>query len=364
MERDLKRFLRNPLMVTMVIVLPLVYLMILGNAMQGKLKNLSVVIVDKDNGPYSRRVRELLQAIEIGPKTVRVTTGNEEKKAISMVKEGIYRGALIIPSDFSRKIDQNRGPEIGLFLDNTESISSAALSSAINLAIANIKTDYMPKMTRINPIILKEEQLFKKTDYDQSLIPGVVVMAIFMATTITGVFNIVMDRFLGINEGYLLTPITKRDLVLGNIMSGIFLTTFMSLLVFISSLVITGMGLSIGIVTFFLTLLLIVITSFCLLSMVFLLMGRANHPRILGIFGGFMNVIFFFPSGAVYPVESFPKWLRVFAKINPEAYAVHAFKSVLLKGAGIGPIMGDLLFLSIFTLVMSVLAVVTFKRTL
>jgi ABC-2 type transport system permease protein len=94
------------------------------------------------------------------------------------------------------------------------------------------------------------------------------------------------------------------------------------------------------------------------------LLGRLRHPRLVGILSGFMNVILFFPSGAVYPVASFPDWLKVFAKINPEAYAVHALKSVLFKGGTLASIWGDIVFLGIFSAVMMWVAMLTFKRTL
>lgn len=75
-------------------------------------------------------------------------------------------------------------------------------------------------------------------------------------------------------------------------------------------------------------------------------------------------MIFFFPSGAVYPIESFPDWLKAFAKVNPEAYAVHALKALILKGAGIVAIKDDLIFLAIFTAIALTIATFTFKRTL
>jgi ABC-type multidrug transport system permease subunit len=54
----------------------------------------------------------------------------------------------------------------------------------------------------------------------------------------------------------------------------------------------------------------------------------------------------------------------VFAKINPEAYAVDALKAILFKNAGLAVISGDIFFLVIFTAVMMTIAIATFKRTL
>ena len=72
----------------------------------------------------------------------------------------------------------------------------------------------------------------------------------------------------------------------------------------------------------------------------------------------------FFPSGAIYPVQAFPAWLRAIAFVDPFTYAVHGFKCLLLKETGLAPILPDLLFLSCFALGTLALAVPLFKRTL
>ena len=44
-ERDLKKFRRNPVVLAMSILMPIIYLLILGNSFQGKLTSLPVVVV-------------------------------------------------------------------------------------------------------------------------------------------------------------------------------------------------------------------------------------------------------------------------------------------------------------------------------
>ena len=188
--------------------------------------------------------------------------------------------------------------------------------------------------------MLRDIDLYRKVDYYQSLVPGVVIMAIFLGTLTTGAFNLVMDRFLGIDESYLLTPLSKSHIVAGLIISGLTITTMIAVLIFTVSMVITGIPFSNGLKQFVPILTVIILTTLCLLSLMFVLIGRVNHPRIVGILSGFMNVILFFPSGAIYPIASFPGWLRAFAKVNPEAYAVDALKSILFKGRGLGHLRG------------------------
>jgi len=363
-ERDLRRYLRNPFMMVASVLLPLVYLVVIGNSFQGELKNMPIAVVDQDNGPYARRIIELLQAMQEGTKAIKIYRLNTQREALKLVKKGSCKAALIIPLNFSEDVVRNLKPQLGLFLDNTDSVSSKGISSLISQSLSFLKSEYVPVREEQNKTQLRLVELFKKIDYDSSLVPGAVVMAIFMGTLISGAFNFVMDKFLGVHESYLSTPLTKKDIVAGMIFSGVFITTTMSITVLIGSMLITRLKLAAGLVSFAWLVFTIVLSALGILSMMFIILGRANHPRVVGMIGGFLNVIFFFPSGAVYPIESFPNWLKAFSKVNPEAYAVHALKSIIFKGAGFAVIKGDLLYLAIFTGIMLTIATFTFKRTM
>lgn len=363
-ERDIKKFRRNPVVVVMSLVMPLIYLVILGNSFQGKLKGLPMAIVNQDSGTYSIRIIENLRAIEAGAKTFTILQLKDQKTAIDGVRNGIYKTALIIPPDFTKRVKQNKKPEVGLFIDNTDSISAETIRNAVSGAIGSLRQEYVSIRERPDEIYLRDINLYSMVDYYQSLVPGVVIMAIFLGTMTAGVFNLVMDRFLGSEESYLLTPLSKGEIVSGLVISGLSITTVIAIVVFTVSMLITGIPFSRGIEQGLSIFIIIVLTTLALLSMMFVLLGRANHPRIVGIFSGFLNVIFFFPSGAIYPIESFPGWLKAFAKVNPEAYAVHALKLILFKGASIKIVIGDIIFLLVFTAVMMSIAIATFKRTL
>jgi ABC-2 type transport system permease protein len=94
------------------------------------------------------------------------------------------------------------------------------------------------------------------------------------------------------------------------------------------------------------------------------MMVRVEDPLVPRATFGILNTLLFFPSGAIYPIEAFPRWLQVIAIADPFTYAVHGFKSLLLKETGLAAIAPDLLFLSLFAFVTLGLAVPFFKRTL
>jgi ABC-2 type transport system permease protein len=106
------------------------------------------------------------------------------------------------------------------------------------------------------------------------------------------------------------------------------------------------------------------VTAFALISMMFLLMVRVNDPLMPRAMFGVLNTLLYFPSGAVYPQQGFPGWMQVIAVVDPFTYAVHAFKSLLLKNTGFGAIGFDLLYLTGFSVVAMTAATMLFRRTL
>jgi ABC-2 type transport system permease protein len=117
-------------------------------------------------------------------------------------------------------------------------------------------------------------------------------------------------------------------------------------------------------VRFLRMMLVISITSFALISLMFLLMVRVTDPLMPRMMFGLLNTVLYFPSGAVYPQQGFPGWMQVIAVMDPFTYSVHAFKSLLLKNTGFGAIAGDVTYLLIFSVVAMTAATLLFKRTL
>jgi ABC-2 type transport system permease protein len=365
MRRDLIKMTRNPMTILVTVLLPIIYLVIFGNSFEGVLKHLPIVIVSQDNGPWGLRVMEMMQALAAGPKTITISYASDEAGAISAVRDGHFKAALIIPHDFSHSIAEGRIGEVGLFTDNVDVISSSTIEGLLAQAMATIRDGYITaREPKLDQIVLRPSRLFVTVDYDRSLIPGVIVMALFMGSLTSGVFNWVMDRFMGVTECYLVTPLSRWNLAGGVLGSSVLITSCASFIVLAVGLLITGATIVGGFPSFALLMGIIVIGATGILAMTFALLARADNPRIVGASAGFLNVILFFPSGAVYPIESFPPWLRAFAQYNPETHAVAALKSILFKGANLSAISSDLTFLVVFTAIMLVLAGLTLKRTL
>jgi len=365
MRRDLIKISKTPMLVLASLLMPLLYLVILGNSFEGQLKHLPLAVVNLDNGHYGLRVMEEMQALAAGPRMIVITYLDNPAAAIREVRNGRFKAALIVPPGFSHEITEGRIGELGLFTDNVDSVSAGALEAAIGQATATLRRGFVTaREPKLNQIALRSSNLFVTVDYDRSLIPGVIVMALFMGSMTSGVFNWIMDRFAGVTEAYLVTPLSPWHIAGGILGSSILATTCEAILVMILGLLITGGAIAGGFKTVLALCAVIVLAGTGILAMMFALFSHASNPRFIGAPAGFLNVILFFPSGALYPIESLPPWLRAFTAWNPETHAVSAIKSLMFKGANFAAISGDLGFLALFAVLMLLLAGATMRRRL
>src|SRR6476660_1322278 len=90
-ERDLRRFRRNRASMVPMVLMPIVYLVILGKAMGGDLHGLPIAFVDEDHGSAATAVRGRLQTLEQSRQLFRVTSEPEASAAVARLRQGTYK---------------------------------------------------------------------------------------------------------------------------------------------------------------------------------------------------------------------------------------------------------------------------------
>ncbi len=362
-ERELRRFRRSPFLIVVSMIFPLVQLVILGYAFGGNVKHLKLAIVDQDHGLPAVKVRELAQAVSAGARTVDLIDYADQGQAVNDLRNGRVNGVLTIPPEFSRRMLQKNQPKVALIEDNTDNVVAGALAGSLSSML--LAYNEPPTVARVPAkATLDVVEVYPYVPYIQYLLPGSIAMSIFMMVMIGGGIIFIDDKARGLHEGYLVTPITKLELIAGFNVSGTIKAVLAGFAIMLVGSVIAGVPNPFDPFRVMRLLVLIVVTAFSLISMMFLIMVRITDPLLPRAIFGVLNTVLYFPSGAVYPQQGFPGWMQVIAKIDPFTYSVHAFKSLLLKNTGFEAITGDILYLLAFSAVTMTGATMLFKRTL
>ena len=362
-ERELRRFRRSPVLIAMSMTFPIVQLVVLGYAFGGNVKHLKVAIVDQDHGVPAVKVRELASAVSSGARTIDTIDYADQGQALIDLRNGRVNGVLTIPPEFSRRVLERTEPRVALIEDNTDSFVSNALAATLgSLVTAYNQPGNGPRVR--GQATLDVVEVYPYVPYVQYLLPGSVVMSIFMMVMIGGGIIFIDDKARGLHEGYLVTPISKFELIAGFNISGTIKAVIAGMFLLIIGSIIAGIPNPFDPLRLVRLFVVVVVTAFALISLMFLLMVRVSDPLLPRAVFGILNTVLYFPSGAVYPQQGFPGWMQVIAIADPFTYAVHAFKCLLLKDTGFAAITGDLTFLMLFAGVAMTAATLLFKRTL
>ena len=213
-ERDLRKFFRSPALMVAAMVFPLVQLIVLGNAFGGKIKDAKIGIVSHDTGPQAIRVMEALRAVQSNARTFQPIVYPDEQVMIAAVRRGDLNAGLVIPPQFSRNVYEQTRPRIGLVLDNTDNfMTSTFVDEMTQLVAALNQPEVQPRV--VQQIELEVVELYPYVEYMKYLLPGSITLAMFVSVMIGGGIVYIDDKARGVHEGYLVTPITKLELVAG-----------------------------------------------------------------------------------------------------------------------------------------------------
>ncbi len=194
-------------------------------------------------------------------------------------------------------------------------------------------------------------------DYIQFIFPGIVAMSLIFSAMWSGM-SIIWDREFGFLKEILVAPIPRTSIVAGKIMGG---TTQAMVQGGITLVFAPLIGVKISLVGFVSLIGIMLIISFTLSSMGIALASRIYSYEGFGTISNFVIMPLFFLSGAVYPVQTLPSWLKVIVSLNPVTYGVD-----LMRGAVLGvfqfSIVEDLIYITAFGAIMGMLAVVLFRR--
>jgi ABC-2 type transport system permease protein len=362
-ERELRKFFRSPALMMVSMILPLVQLVVLGNALGGKIRGARVAVVDYDHGEQSVKVREAFASVAANIRTFTTIEYQDEREAREDVRTGKLDGAVIIPAQYSRRVLAGDSPKLGLVVDNSDQIMSGSIEAEMQSLVEALSAPVIDSNV-VKKISLDIVELYPYVEYMKYLLPGSISLAMYISVMIGGGMLYIDDKARGVHEGYLVTPITKLELVLGlnlagsikAVLAGVSLTVIGSLL--------AGLDVIFHPIQAIELLALIAAASIAFNGMMFLLMVRVDDPLVPRALFGVLNTLLFFPSGAISPISAFPNWLQAITVIDPFTYAVHGFKAILLKDGGFAAVQTDVLFLFGFGIVSLMFATLLFKRTL
>lgn len=357
-RREFRLFFSNKVLRLLFIGAPILYGVLIGAVYQkGKITDLPILVVDEDQSPMSAKFIDMLEETEsIEIAAVLPTLFDAKDKAIDEEATVIVN----IPRGFTSGIQQSRLPEITIFVDASNTLTSNTALMAVNGVAMTMKAGIQieSQMKRGVPeyVATQNYEPFKTTIIKQSIrsgnylyfmLPGV-LLTVFQQVLLLGLALTFAAEY---ENGTFRELVRKMPNPLGMLAVKIIPYMIMSVGILLLywgfskyyNMVIAGAFWAFSLSTF------VFILAVCgigvLVSIV--LPNQLKATEVLMV----VATPSFILSGFTWPLSQMPAWVQFIADIIPLTHYLKTFRILYLNHAGVSHIYGSVLVMSIIAIV-------------
>lgn len=354
--------------IALIFIAPIFAMFVFGLAFSGEIKDVKVIIVNKDQGftpPLGNFTSLSEQTISnIDKDVLDIEFESKEDDAIAKVKKGHAYTVIVFPENFTKnilmKLQNSSFPgdtTIKLMMDRSNINVADAIAKNLNAAV--LKTTEEEGLKALINVDSKEAIYGKNADFMDFFVPGIIAFVVYLLTTLLTLISFVGERTSGTLDRILATPLTESEIVIG------YATAF-SVFGILQGLLL----LIVGILVFNITIVGHVILAFVCIALLaivcqalgILLSSLARREAQAIQLIPFVVLPAFLLAGIFWPVEAIPSWLRPASYLVPPTYTVDANRAVMLRGWGLDMIWPDIVALLIFATVFLMMAIISLKR--
>jgi len=390
----LRRVINDVRTLALIVILPLFFVLLYGNSFSGSYRDLTIAVVNEDNGLASVRTAEvgrvtldvgLAQAFidSLDPEMFTIVVSEDADEAAAMVKEPGVWAALIFPKPFSNAVvneavrasgerrvtvdgdtvtlipgDPIEAPRTRLVIDDGNPLIASAVRDALNRAFTTMLASQQSSITAES--LLEVEALYggaiRMLDFTA---PGIIGFAMTLITVMLTAMAVVRERTSGTLTRILIAPISAWQVTLGYTLAFSLIGIFQAAELFLASQLLFEIRFvgNPGVVA-----LVIVLFTVGLQGIATLISTLSRNEAQAMQFVLFLLIPSIMISGVFWPLETMPPTIRPLSYISPLTYANSGLRKVMLMGGGVGEIRFELAVLGAFAVVMLALSILSMRR--
>lgn len=365
-KKEFLQMVRDPAMLRVLIIAPLIQLVILSYAINTELKNMRVAIIDYDQSPQSQRLIEKIFATGYFIPAANQT--NSQSTTIRDLYQSKAELVIVIPRDFAENLENSA--EVQAIIDGQHSNVAAIGLGYLQRMILQYNLERLSEKKQINQVpLIKEYQIIPivRVWFNPDLepkwffVPGISVLLITITATLLSGLSIVKEKEIGTIELLLVVPMKRWQLIAGKIVPFYFL----SILILTISLIVGMLWFRIPFVGSPIDLWIgVTLYLFFLLSLGLLISTLSKTQSQAMFLVWFLLIFSILTSGFFFPVENMPNWLQTLTVINPMKYMMVIVRGVLVKGANLFQLFQHYGMLALLGILTFICAIVRYQQKL
>ena len=366
-QKEFLQIRRNSFMPRIIFIFPIMVMCVMPWVMNQEVKNIRVDVVDNDRSTLSQQLVHSIEASNCFIFNGLRTTYNAAFKDVETSKADII---LVIPRNYSHDLTLGSNPQILIAANAVNgtkgSIGLSYLSQIVN-QLSSIKVDFLSPSGSLSTgegggrgrdgHVLSLYN--KRQSYKVFMIPALTGILMMMLCGFLPALNIVGEKEKGTIEQINVTPVSKWSFILAKLIPYWIIGMVVLTLCLLLSWGVYGITCQGPLLLIYLLALLLAL-FFSSLGLIISNYSDTLQQAMLVMW--FFVVCLMLLSGLFTPVRSMPHWAYLTTYINPMHYFVDAIRTVFIRGGDFQSIAHQVLALVISASVMSVWAVMSYKK--
>ena len=369
MWKEFKQIFRDPRLLVVVVVMPIMMLLIYGYAINLDVRHLKLAIYDQDRSQASRELIATFDHNEYFDITAYPRSYDEITRLLDSSRA---RVVLVIPVSYSRDLARGETVPVQVLVDGSDSTTASTAIGYLGLALqqhsAQISLEALQRQglrssSAVAPVDNRLRYWYnpelRSTNF---LIPGLIAVILMALSTLLTSVTIVRERERGTIEQLVVSPIQPLELMVGKLTPYIIIALADVLLVllvavFVFHIPVRGNPLVVLVLaSFFVTAALGIGLFFSTVApnqqvAMMAAMMATQLPTVL-------------LSGFIFPISSMPRAIQLLTNIVPARHFIKILRGVILKGNTLEQVWPPGLALLLLGLALLAICAVKFKKKL
>jgi len=363
-NKEVRQLKRDKRLLAVIFSFPVLLLIMFGYAVNFDVKNIKIAIYDQDKSELSRDFINSLKSSEYFNIVGFISKYDDVNKYLD---QKIARCIVVIPSDLSKKVNSNQPTSIQFLIDGVDANTASIVQNYMTAATARFNQKVNSEILARNgskiliPISLETQFWFnpdlKTTRY---LIPGLIAMILIVTAVITVALSFVREKEKGTMEQLNVSSLKTIELILGKTLPFVAIALVNAGLILLAGYIFFGVEMKGSYLLLFFTTLIFLVASTSLGIFISVISDSQQVAFSAATFASLLPS--FILSGFVFPIESMPWLVQLITNITPVKFYIEILRAIILRGVGITAIWDQIIYLTIFTTILILLASVIGKR--
>jgi len=331
------------------------------------LKHLPIYIYDRSGSQQSQDLLKRFQASEYFD-LVRVV--NNYAELTDALDSGQARMGIVIPWDFSQRLQDGRPVQVQALIDGTDDNTANVLmgyaQGVVQGYASGIQLDWLRNHGQIAqpaPVSV-EVRTWYNEDLESSafIVPGVLALVMSTIGAFLTSLTIAREWERGTMEQLISTPVTPSEIMFGKLVPYFVIGMFDVIVCALIALYWFRVPFRGSFLTLLISSAMFMVVVLSLGFFISVLAKNQFAASQIALLTTFLPA--FLLSGFLYSIEQMPAVLQWITRVLPARYYVSVLKKIFLKGTPTALLYADLVPLTIFMLILALLATHSFHKRL